>query len=167
MSNERNQRNDLFRIQGEPVSVGLTMRADDVTGSTDYYQISKSHIIDPKHEYIDFEIPGEAFSRALEMSIKDWEISQRKNKKPDPPTVPTGKNVRAIRPVQSGLLLIYPLDPKPKGWEESDNEVPIIGYAISFPKNEEDKKLRYQVNEVFMEEFDYDLEDFEEPNIDE
>jgi hypothetical protein len=161
VSNDRNQKSDLFQVQGKPVSVGLTMRSDSREGEGNYYEITKSHIIDPKHEYIDFDVSGEAFEEAVKMTVEDWQKSERKNKKPDPPTVPTGKNVRAMRPVQNGLLLIYPLDPKPKGWEDSDNQVPIIGYAISFPKNEDDKKLKYQVNEVFMEEFDYDLEDFD------
>ncbi|MEP0006120.1 MAG: Z1 domain-containing protein [Balneola sp.] len=167
ISNDRNQRSDLFQIQGESVSVGLTMRSDSRKGEGNYYEIAKSHIIDPKHEYIDFKVEEEAFKEALNMTVKDWRESERINKKPDSPTVPTGKNIRAKRPPQNGLLLIYPLDPKPQGWEESDIETPIIGYAISFPKNEDDKKLKYQVNEVFMDEFDYDLEEFEESDNDE
>lgn len=165
ISNEKNKRNDLFRINDEDISVGLTMRSDSRSGEGNYYEVAKSHIIDPKHEYIDFDVSGQSFKDALAQTTEDWKISERKNRKKDPPITPTGKNIRALRHVQKGLLLIYPLDPKPNGWEESGLDIPIIGYAISFPKNEKDKKLTYEVNEVFMKEFDYEIEDFEDVDI--
>lgn len=167
ISNQQNKRSNLFKINDEYISVGLTMRSDSRSGNGDYYEVAKSHIIDPKHEYIDFNTRGKLFEKALELTVEDWKRSERKNKKKEAPVTPTGKNIRALRPVQNGLLLVYPLDPKPNGWEDSDLEIPIVGYAISFPKNDSDKKLTYEVNEVFMKEFDYEIEDFEDLDIEE
>lgn len=155
ISNRHSQTKDFFTINGKSVPVGLVMRSDAEKGKGNYYEINKSHIIDPTHEFIDFDIKSDAFSEALKSTIEDWEKSQRKNKRPQPPVIPSGKNIRANRNVTEGLLLIYPLDPKPNDWENSPIEVPIIGYAISFPKNEKDKKIKYRVNQVFMDEYNY------------
>src|SRR5258708_26290368 len=104
------------------------MRSDAEKGRGIYYEINKSHIIDPKHEFIYFNKDSEGYQEALVLTIQDWEKSERINKRPDPPVTPSGKNVRAKRPVTDGLLLIYPLDPKPEGWENSTINDPIIGY---------------------------------------
>jgi hypothetical protein len=167
ISNERNKKDGVFEVNYQSVSLGLTMRSDAEKGEGNYYEISKSHIIDPRHEFIDFDTSSPDFDEALELTIQDWEKSERKNKSPDSPAIPSGKNIRAKRPVTDGLLLIYPLNPKPEGWENSPVNEPIIGYAISFPKNDDDRKLKYKVNEVFMEEYDYEyISEFDEINVD-
>lgn len=145
-----------FIIHGESVQVGLTMRSDDKKGLGDTYEVSRSHIIDPKHEIVDFDINSYEYNDALRQTIEDWQNSTRKRKRPSPPENPSGKNIRAKRMATEGLLLIYPLDPKPLGWEDSRIEEPIIGYAISFPKNDLDKKITYSVNQVFLNEYDYE-----------
>ncbi|MCW3075109.1 MAG: hypothetical protein JWP69_2178 [Flaviaesturariibacter sp.] len=167
ISNKNKVQKPYFTVGKKTASVGLTMRSDAKEGKGNFYEISKSHIIDPTHEYIDFDHMGSDFAEALRITIKDWEENQRKNKRPDPPTNPSGKNIRAKRLVSEGLLLIYPLDPKPDGWKNSSIDIPIIGYAISFPKNENDKKVKYRVNQVFMEEYTYDEDsDLEDQDID-
>lgn len=167
ISNKSKEQEGYFTINGKSIPVGLVMRSDAEKGKGSYYEISKSHIIDPTHEYIDFDIKNTNFSEALKLTVYDWENSQRKNKSPEPPTIPSGKNIRANRETTEGLLLIYPLNPKPDGWENSSIEVPIIGYAISFPKNENDKKIKYRVNQVFMDEYNYlDDPELEEVNFD-
>lgn len=158
ISNNRNKKDNLFTIGGKAISVGLTMRSDSEEGKGHFYELNKSHIIDPKHEFLDFDLKSEPYKKALTKTIDDWEISERKNKSPTPPETPTGRNIRAHRSVTEGLLLIYPLDPKPDGWENSSLTNPIIGYAISFPKNDDDKKVTYKVNEVFIAEYDYELD---------
>jgi hypothetical protein len=156
ISNEREKKSDLFKIDDQFISLGITMRSDSKNGGGIFYEISRSHIVDPTHEYIDFDTKSVEFKEALEITIADWEKSTRKNKRPDAPDIPSGKNIRAKRPTTDGLLLIYPLDPKPDGWKNSLINDPIIGYAISFPKNDHDKKLTYKVNDVFMQEFDHE-----------
>lgn len=158
--NNKDKKNDRFNflINNKNEPVGLTMRSDDREGEGNYYEISKGHILEPMHEYVDLDMSGPAYATALNSTIEDWEKSERKNKRPEPPTFPSGRNVRENRKATEGLLLIYPLNPKPLKWENSTLENPIIGYAISFPKNEKDKKIKYRVNQVFMEEYGYDDE---------
>ncbi|MBI2273853.1 MAG: Z1 domain-containing protein [Bacteroidetes bacterium] len=147
-----------FIVDNKETSVGLTMRSDAAKGQGLYYEISKSHIIDPLHEFVDFDINGDLYKKALEETVNDWEVSTRRNKKTTPPDIPTGKNIRAQRPVTDGLLLIYPLNPQPQGWKNSGINHPIIGYAISFPKNDNDRRIKYRVNDVFLGEYDYSPE---------
>lgn len=156
VSTQKNPNENYFTINGTPISIGLTMRTDVEDGKGQYYVMAKSHVIDPKHEFIDIPENSPIYDNALKDTIEDWKNSKRKNKSEHPPTFPSGKNIRKYRGVQNGLLLIYPLDPKPKGWENSSINVPIIGYAISFPKNDKEIKVSYLVNKVFKEEYEYD-----------
>lgn len=158
ITTNKDKRKDLFNVNSKAIDIGLTMRADVNKGEGKLYAVSRSHIIDPKHEFIDFDKSSSEYGIALEATKKDWRESKRKNKSPEEPKYPSGKNIRAQRSVKKGLLLIYPLDPKPEGWTKSKIDVPIIGYAISFPKNDHDVKLIYSVNKVFKEEYDYPME---------
>jgi hypothetical protein len=148
------------------IPVGLTMRRDANAGKGNFYEISRSHIIDPMHEFVDIDTSSPDYVAALDETISDWSKSERKNKRPEEPVFPSGRNIRAHRKPTEGLLLIYPLDPKPEGWKDSSIKEPIIGYAISFPKNENDKKIKYRVNQVFMDEYGYDDEpEFREEDL--
>jgi len=158
VSTKRNAEDNYFKIEGVPVSVGLTMRTDIEKGEGRYYIMAKSHIIDPRHEFVDIPDASTVYTKAFEDTIQDWNLSERNNKSKTPPEFPSGKNVRNYRGAENGLLLIYPLDPKPNGWEDSPIDVPIIGYAISFPKNESEIKVTYSVNNVFKEEYEYEAE---------
>lgn len=166
VSTKKGKTDDFFTIKGEKILVGLAMRTDSKGGVGEYYEITGSRMIDPAHEIIDFDKNSEVYRRALDKTIGDWEKSERTNKGLDAPEIPSGKNIRALRKVTEGVLLIYPLDPKPKGWEESKLEVPIIGYAISFPKNDNDRKIRYRTNEVFNQEYEYDAILDEDEDVD-
>ncbi|WP_053326776.1 Z1 domain-containing protein [Chryseobacterium gallinarum] len=161
----KNKQQYSFKIENEDTSIGTTMRTDANKGNGNYYEVNRSHIIDPTHEFIDFDTKSHTYTEALHLTIEDWKKSERKNKSKKQPTIPSGKNIRAKRAITEGLLLIYPLDPKPNGWENSSIDVPLIGYAISFPKNENDKKIKYRVNQVFMDEYEYD-DDIELEEID-
>jgi hypothetical protein len=47
--------------------------------------------------------------------------------------------------------LIYPIDPISSDIEVSDSNVPIVGYAVVFPHSDKAKKVRYRVNQVFLD----------------
>ncbi len=57
-----------------------------------------------------------------------------------------------MRPATHGLLLLYPL--KPDLGEEVHQSVPLIGFAISFPKSERgaDSAIEYMVNETYWQQ---------------
>jgi hypothetical protein len=68
------------------------------------------------------------------------------------PTVPSGPYIRAARSPTRGLLLIYPLDPKPL---KIDVTIPVIGLAFSFPESKKAVPITYKVNNIYWEqEFD-------------
>jgi hypothetical protein len=75
------------------------------------------------------------------------------------PSVPSGIQVRQARDSGRGLLLIYPLspvyqqtDPKPEQIELVDSELPVIGFAISFPGSKLQETVGYVVNNVYFEQ---------------
>ncbi len=146
----------LFEIQGKETPVGLTFRKNVSKRNPELYQLSKSHIISPSHEFIDFDKNGQNYQDALKQTQDD---NPEKNI-----TIPSGQFIRKKRNPKNGLLLIYPLDPK--ACEDMNIPTPIIGYAISFPEIPNDVKVEYAVNEQFRKELDYpeelDMEEVED-----
>jgi hypothetical protein len=76
-----------------------------------------------------------------------------------------GRIARELRSDARGLLLIYPLDPKPEnGIVNLDTDGPVMGFAISFPVSERARPIEYMVNEVYLSlteayEFEDDADD--------
>ncbi|HBN6701044.1 TPA: Z1 domain-containing protein [Elizabethkingia anophelis] len=146
------------------VEVGLTKRTDS-SSKDSYYMINKSHIIDPRHEYID--LTDEQINKALNESIfiaRSFDRDVSKIKYPAP------LQIKSNRSEKNGLLIIYFLDPQPDDMKPNLSSVPIIGLAISFPEMEDAFSLEYAVNEQFLKEIlDYpdelDEEDIDDPLI--
>jgi len=144
----------------EDITVGLTRRSDSET-QVNHYIIAKSHIIDPKHEYID--LTDEQIRVALEKSkhdaIEKGKDSSRVNK-------PSPVRIKEIRPENKGLLLIYMLNPQPDVDKPALSDIPFVGLAVSFPWIEKDIKIEYAVNEQFLKEIlDYP-DELDEEDID-
>lgn len=176
-----NVRRFNFEIDGQQIPVNTTTRYDSAPLGAEY-MVSKSHIISGEHEYLD--LSAEDVSRALTATIRfrreqyQEQLSRLKPGSPIPeppkdPTRPSGPFIRARRPADEALLLIYPLDPFNKGEGSTlisgfSADSPIIGYAISFPAIPGDEGIEYMVNGQFHQEFDYpdelDREEEEELN---
>jgi hypothetical protein len=135
----------------------LTQRNNAAGPGEVEYEISKSHIIDPDHEYIDLTDAqideAKAFTVSLAADDKKAGI-----KRPNP------LSIKKYRSTENALLLIYFLDPFPGKSTMPLAECPIIGLAISFPEIDKDKKIQYAVNNQFLKQFDYpdEVEDMEE-----
>lgn len=118
-------------------------------------------VVSPSHELVDFDMATPGWEEALADTVSAWE--QRPNKKPDakPPTQPSGRAERQRRPVNNGLLLLYPLSAE--AWrEEAADEEPFVGFAVSFPASDAAEPLEYQVNPVFLKNiFGWDGNDVE------
>ncbi|MFN1215643.1 Z1 domain-containing protein [Chryseobacterium kwangjuense] len=144
----------------EDVTVGLTKRTDAET-QLNYYTINKSHIIDPRHEYIDLT------DEQIENALNDSRIDAEENGK-DPLQVdkPSPIRIKKNRPEKQALLLIYLLNPKPEEKKAAFSEMPLVGLATSFPWIENDEKIEYAVNQRFLEELDY-IEELDEEELDE
>lgn len=137
----------MNRISFAGFDIGLTRRTEDNDKSNDeLYYIRKSHILSPSDEFID--LTEYEYSQALEQTTNSW-IAKGKA---GIPKYPSGEIVRnTIRKPNRPLLLIYCLDP---AWVKGViPEIPIIGYAISFPANERDDAVSFAVNEQLLEQF--------------
>lgn len=129
--------------QAGPVMIPTLLRnTDNVTGLD--YQLKNSRILSPGHEALDLEEPD--YQNALAKTIA--------NQKPDARNKavrPSGVQVRLKRAPSQALLLLYPLDPEGTGNPGSPRtSSSVLGYAISFPVLENDKKVSYVVNEQFF-----------------
>ncbi len=154
-----------YRINGIIQPIGLTVRnADDKCSSETHqtrkengiYYLKKSHIISPDHEYIDLD------KKMVKQAI---EREKQKGKK----SSLSGEIVRnELRSAKNPLLLLYSLSTKNGavstiGLEDmQDLDVPIIGFAISFPKSEQDDKITniaYAIQDKLLPYFQQDAYD--------
>lgn len=128
------------------LNIGLIRRTQDGgKSSDDLYYIRKSHIISPGDEFID--LTDEEISVSLQRTQQLW----RDTGKTGAPSYPGGEIVRnTIRKPNRPLLLLYFLDPSGANLE---TEVPVIGYAISFPANDRNDAVSFAVHEQLLSQF--------------
>jgi hypothetical protein len=147
------------------MKVGLSFRKDDAQEGSQFYELTKAHIIGNFHEYIDLT------DNQLQEALKETNQDRIKEGKTEAAEHPTPLRIRTNRLENRALLLIYPLDPRPDR-VNNYSDVPIIGLAISFPYIENEEKVLYAANEIFQKEiYDYpeelDMEDLASENEDE
>jgi hypothetical protein len=77
------------------------------------------------------------------------------------PDIPSGPAMRQIRgfgaegvaaQIDTGLLLLYVLDPAESGWQDTDTTVPALAFGISFPGSNSGPKIDYKVDNVYWEQ---------------
>ena len=104
-------------------------------------------LVAPRDEALDLD--KNEYAKALDETIRAWVKDPGRSRRKIPPTVPSGPAIRAVRgrlhPYR-GLLLLYPLDPKPA---EINSSGPIIGFGMSFPSSKDRVSVRYTVNNVY------------------
>ncbi|GHA71014.1 Z1 domain-containing protein [Pontibacter akesuensis] len=140
------------------LNVGLFVRNEADPNNHNVYYIRKSHIIDKKHESIDLE--AEEYDKALRLTEEEWENKKKKGK----PQSPSGEIVRnEIRSPENPLLMLYFLDPDGTS-DCREWDIPIIGYAISFPRSNYYEPVTYAVNSTLLPYFDIETNtlDFDE-----
>lgn len=127
--------------------------------------LSIKRLLSPGHETLDLSADELEQAMALTKAVprKDADSTPKR---------PAGRAVRAVRPVERGLLMIVPLDrkyivegirtPEPdKKFITADPDFELkqtpIGFAISFPTSENAHRVRYEVNNVWQREEEEDL----------
>ena len=114
-----------------------------VTGDTGRFPIRR--LVSPPHERIDIVAGTPEYQEALEITAKMWAESPRKDlREKDPPTEPAGVACRKVRPATTGVLMLYPLNPReaqPTVWDGD----PFVGFALSFPASDQARPVDYQV----------------------
>jgi hypothetical protein len=146
---EKKSNANIGRING----VGLSERTPAETSTETVYVIRNRHILTESHEMLD--LSEEEINRAVE---------ERQKRDPSAKE-PNGPSIRAIRPRERGLLLLYPLDPSAEGdhgpiFAQGDPRRtgnPIMGFAISFPgsstTDDSTDAVEYMVDQVYVKEY--------------
>lgn len=112
---------------------------------TDRYTIRR--LLNPRDEAIDLD--EARYASALAETQKAFRIDPGHSRRKTPPEQPSGLAIRAQRPRQSGLLLIYPLDWNGLGLQK---DVPVVGFAASFPASTTTEPIKWQVNNVYWQQ---------------
>lgn len=103
---------------------------------------------DRRHEWVDFT------QRERDDLVDRWlrSSSRRDGTTPDPSEPPPGALMRAARPKQRGLLLIYPIYCNEVGREYGMGDgQEVIGVAVSFPGSDTTRQVQYEVNSVYQD----------------
>lgn len=119
-----------------PYGVILTERENHMPG--DREKVTIGRLVSPRDETIDFS--QDQIDKAMTATIAAW---QRKSPpKRDQPKSASGPFIRRQRSPDHGLLLIYPID------AGLDGDIPIMGFAVSFPFDADAPLIDYAENSV-------------------
>ena len=132
------------------LEVGLTERGPDgdVDPPPEMYVIGR--LISPPDERID--LTPEQRRTALDLTISLWEKGDSRAKAR--PRSPSGPSVRASRPPQRGLLLVYPLDPGPPRLNNIGGA--LMSFTVSFPESPGAPTISYIVpNRYWQADFGF------------
>jgi hypothetical protein len=117
--------------------LNLTKRADTSGGRSGVYTIRR--LVSPADEMTDLDDVQRG--RALALTIRAW--NEKKGNKGAPPKTPSGPSIRDVRDAERGLLLLYPIYA-----DAPDVKTPLIGFAVSFPKDADAPLVDYAENSV-------------------
>lgn len=141
------------------IAINLIQRTPSKESTSDLYYINKSHIISPDDEFID--LSDSEIALAEEASQRLWAVKGRSGVTKRINGEWVRNNVRKPKKV---LLLIYFLSPE--SVENADQNIPIVGFAISFPGTDRDDAESFMVHSQLLEQFNID-DDTENDNNDE
>lgn len=158
ISKKSTDKRTVIRKEEMNLDIGFILRnRDEKNSNDDIYYLIRSHIISPQHEFID--LTDEETTEAWKKTKDLWKA---KNKDGLPQYL-NGEVVRnRIRHPRNPLLLIYFLDPE--GAKLTDNQTPVVGYAISFPASKFNTPSSYAVHEQLLPIFSQDdnIEEFDD-----
>jgi hypothetical protein len=140
-------------LVAENHEMNLVKRAGSPSSAPGRFSIRR--VVSGRDEAIDLTL--EEYGKALALTVAQWENDPVQQQKKPKPTEPSGDFVRTVRSPSRGVLVMYPLDPTGVT-EEGEQGPPLIGFALSFPLNEHDRKVSYVVNNVYYEQ-EYGKED--------
>jgi hypothetical protein len=127
-------------------TVGLVTRAASKTGLQSETRHTIKRVLSPRDESLDLDETQR--KAALDATRRAAEGKLKRNGEPRDPSVPTGAPLRAQRRTDQPLLLLYLI----KAPERSGLEVPLVGFAASFPFSGLQGKTEYVVNDVWWTE---------------
>jgi hypothetical protein len=121
-------------------------------------KVTLNGLTSPLHEALD--LSEEEKEAALKASIEAWEEEQRRGegrgRRREPPRIPYPRDIRARRPRERGLLLVYTIDPAASEWSTTTTlPSPVIGLGLSFPPSKQatERPIHYMVNKRYVDEW--------------
>lgn len=111
-------------------------------GPHDEHEYRIRRLLNPSDEHID--LTKEQRRRAFDLTEQQYRTHGSRHR--NPPSEPSGPNIRRTRSPKRGLLLVYLLQ------ERDLQGLPLVGFAASFPKAGSDTPVEYFVNSVYWEE---------------
>lgn len=117
--------------------------------------LQRGRIGSPLHESVD--LSDDLKKKALDLT-QNHDIAKNPNKTPR--NYPSGHFVREFRDPKEALIVFYVLDLKGLVGEEFDthdfnNELPLIGFMISYPRSQSNIPVEYAVHQELISEFNY------------
>jgi hypothetical protein len=108
-------------------------------------------VLNPIDELLDLD--EQQREAALAHTLSRFEAGTLVTKDNVRPTTADGISARAVRDADRGLLILYAIEAIAHPATESglNPEVPLFGFAISFPRSREDRSISYRVNNVFWQ----------------
>jgi hypothetical protein len=103
-------------------------------------------LVSPAHEALG--LSSAAAKRAHQRTIEEF----RARGKGAGPKRASGEFLRSVRDPTNGLLLLYPIDPVASNVTVETPEIPILGYAVVFPRSDKAEPVQYRVNQVFLDQ---------------
>ena len=119
-----------------PCDVILTERKNHMPA--DREKVTIGRLVSPRDETIGLD--QMQVDQALKETVAAWE--RKRSPKRDQPKSPSGPFIRVQRSKECGLLLIYPIDAR------LDGDIPIMGFAVSFPFDTDSPLIDYAENSV-------------------
>jgi hypothetical protein len=148
----------LIDLPGFP-ELNSVKRTADKFGPNDPPQdgalLTIGRVVNPRDEEID--INNTQWAAALEKSILAWHQIPSDRRNTEIPKTPSPSDIRAVRPQDQGLLLIYPFMPDDLARLEKPglaNIKALVGTAIFFPRIDEgldrNSAVEYKVTNKYL-----------------
>lgn len=134
-SNERQANEDVAKYDlqhnNEVITLSCSVRNQQIGRGGEFYLISKNQIDQTGDRYVDLS-KDKDYSKMSYAEIKEQRKAEKK-----------------------GLLLIYALDER--GTPNVNNDIPIVGYSLHFPRIEDETKVSYTT--TIKKDFDNEVMD--------
>jgi hypothetical protein len=128
--------------------VHLVQREDTSKDSATKYTVQR--LLSPSDE--EYGLTKSQVDAARVETKRAWAARPQDKRSKNEPTDPSGPALRLQRPLEEGLLLVYPLDPQKAGLGEKLGDIPVMGIGISFPGDQLNPStgVEYEANLVYV-----------------
>lgn len=120
------------------------------TDRSEQSSFSVRAILNPPDELLD--LTDDQRASALRDTRRRFDAGTLVTRDGSPPTAPDGISARSVRDPDRGLLILYAIDPIADARDsELSPDLPLFGFAASFPRTREGRTISYRVNNVFWQ----------------